>query len=426
MGERLLLPGLPHSFVAPPRKFAIDPRGTLPAEGRARTSAAEMYRQLSLWDRNLENTRWPSNVLEKFKKIGISFHILVTLPVVISLLYFYVLASDVYVAESSFVVRNSDSPKITGLGAILGAGITAGNDENVYAAQTYMTSRDALSYLNSHNYIMKAYSRPDISIFDRFNPTGLNGTFENLYRYFIDKVQIEHDRSTAITTIRVRAFTPSDAQQINEKLVDQAEKVVNQLNERARADMIGLSRKEAQAAQQRLQQSSVALAAFRNRHGVIDPERQAAANIELISKLQGELVAARTQLSELRSIAPNNPQVKEIEYRIAALGQALREERGKLTGNANSLATRGIEYQRLQLANTLAEKEYAVALNALQEARNAADKKQSYIETLYRPNLPDEAAEPRKLRGMASVLLFSLVLWGLARVLVAGVREHQD
>lgn len=381
---------------------------------------------IALWDDKLKNKRLLSSILKKFKNIGISFHLIVSFPVALSLLYYYVMASDVYVAESSFVIRNSDSPKINGLGLILNTGVTSSNDENAYAARAYMNSRDALTYLDAHDYVRTAYTRPQISIFDRFNSTGFNGTFEDLYRYFIDKVQIEHDRSTAITTVRVRAFTPSDAQQINQKLVGQAEKVVNQLNERARADMIGLSRKEAEAAQRRLQQSSIALAAYRNRQGVIDPERQASASIELITKLQGELVAARTQLSELRSIAPANPQVKEIEYRITALNQALGEEQGKLTGNANSMATRGIEYQRLQLANTLAEKEYAVALNALQEARNAADKKQSYIETLYRPNLPDEASEPRKLRGVASVLLFSLVLWALARMLVAGVREHQD
>ncbi len=381
---------------------------------------------IALWDDKLKSKRLLSDGLKKFKNIGVSFHLIVSLPLVLSTLYYCVLASDIYVSESSFVIRNSDTPKINGLGLILGAGVSSSNDENAYAARAYMISRSALSYLDEKDYIKKAYTRPQISIFNRFNSFGLNGTFEDLYRYFVDMVQIEHDRSTSITTVRVRAFTPSDAQNINVKLMKQAEKVVNQLNERARADMIGLSRKEAEAAQARLQQSSIALAAYRNRQGVIDPERQASASIELITKLQGELVAARTQLSELRSIAPNNPQVKEIEYRIAALNQGVAEEQGKLTGNRNSMATRGIEYQRLQLANTLAEKEYTIALNALQEARNAADKKQSYIETLYRPNLPDEAAEPRKLRGVASVLLFSLVLWALGRMVVAGIREHRD
>lgn len=226
-----------HSFFAHVRKVAIDPRGTMPANGGHRAVVAKRLSAIVWWDENLENTPLLSSISKKIKKLGVSFHLIVSLPVALSLLYFYVVASDIYIAESSFVIRNSDSPKINGLGLILNTGVASSNDENAYAARAYMTSRDALSYLNAHDYVRAAYSRPEISFFDRFNSSGLNGTFEDLYHYFINKVQIEHDRSTAITTVRVRAYTPSDAHKINQKLMEQAEKVVNQLNERARADI---------------------------------------------------------------------------------------------------------------------------------------------------------------------------------------------
>ena len=39
-------------------------------------------------------------------------------------------------------------------------------------------------------------------------------------------------------------------------------------------------------------------------------------------------------------------------------------------------------------------------------------------------SMPDEAAEPRRLRGIFATLVLGLVIWGILKLLVAGVREH--
>lgn len=365
-------------------------------------------------------------LINRLRNFGPLFYALVALPVSLSVLYFGFFASDIYVSESSFVVRSPDSPKISGLGMILNTGLTSGNDESATAANAYMESRDALQFLNRDKFVEKAYGAPTISIFDRFNPLGFSGTREDLYSYLGKRVHIEHDRSTSITTVSVSAYDPVDAQKINRLLVQQAEAVINTLNTRARTDLIGVAQREAQQAQDQLRKSSIALATFRNRERIIDPERQANASIQLTAKLQGDLVTAQAQYSELSAIAPRNPQLQEIRFRIQALKLAIDEERTKLAGGGNSIASTGIEYQRLMLDNSLAEKELALALNNLQEARNSASKKQSYIEPLAQPSLADKPAGPKRLRGIMATLIVSLIVWGLAKVLVAGIREHQD
>ena len=40
------------------------------------------------------------------------------------------------------------------------------------------------------------------------------------------------------------------------------------------------------------------------------------------------------------------------------------------------------------------------------------------------PGLPDEAREPRRLRGVFATLLLGLVAWVILTMLLAGVREH--
>ena len=106
----------------------------------------------------------------------------VLVPTAIAILYFGFLASDVYVSESKFVVRSPDKPSASGLGVLLKtAGFSNAGDE-IFAAHEYVKSRDALRELNKNGAVEKSYSDPSISIFDRFNPLGLDGSFEVRHR----------------------------------------------------------------------------------------------------------------------------------------------------------------------------------------------------------------------------------------------------
>jgi capsular polysaccharide transport system permease protein len=68
----------------------------------------------------------------------------------------------------------------------------------------------------------------------------------------------------------------------------------------------------------------------------------------------------------------------------------------------------------------------ASSLSSLEQARSEAQRKQLYIERIVQPSLPDHAVEPRRLRGIGTMVLFGIVLWGVLSILAAGVREHRD
>jgi len=44
---------------------------------------------------------------------------IVVIPTLIASLYYGIIASDIYISESQFVVRAPDKPTVTGLGAVL-------------------------------------------------------------------------------------------------------------------------------------------------------------------------------------------------------------------------------------------------------------------------------------------------------------------
>ncbi|ALR22785.1 hypothetical protein ATN00_19490 [Sphingobium baderi] len=365
-------------------------------------------------------------IVNKIKNLRPVFLTTVVIPTLLAALYFGLLASDVYISESRFIVRSPDKPAPTGFGVLLKGASLAGAGEEIYAAQDYVASRDALQALNKDGAFTRAYGTTAVSFFDRFNAGGFHPTFEDLYKYYEKKVSVAHDTTSSIVTLTVRAFTPRDAQHFNEQLLEMAEATVNKLNDRGRQDLIRFASREVDDAKAKSQAAALALSAYRNQAGVVDPEKQATVQIQMISKLQDELIATRTQLLELRAFAPQNPQVEVLVTRARGLSGEIDEQLGLVAGSQKSLSSRAAQYQRLALESQFADKQLASAMTSLEEARNEARRKQAYVERIVQPNLPDDALEPRRLRGIISTFILGIVAWGVISMLIAGVLEHKD
>ena len=360
------------------------------------------------------------------QRINLLFLATVVVPTLAAIVYFGFLASDVYTSQSQFVVRSPDKPAATGIGALLkGAGFSNAGEE-AFVTHDYMVSRDALKSLNENNAVARSFGNPAVSMFDRFDPIGVNGSFEDLFAYYRKMVATGYDAQSSITTLTTRAFRPDDARRMNEQLLQLSESLVNRLNDRGRYDLVRYAQREVDEAKVEARRAAQALGNYRNRFGVIDPERQAPVQLQMVSKLQDELIGAKTQLVQLRALAPENPQIPMLQTRISSLSRQIDVELGRVAGGRGSLSATAVQYQRLQLEQEFADKRLGAALTSLQEARNEAPRKQAYIERIVEPNLPDEAREPRRLRGILATLILGLVAYGILAMLFAGIREHRD
>jgi capsular polysaccharide transport system permease protein len=359
-----------------------------------------------------------------FSRVDRLFLLTVVVPTALAVLYFGLFASDVYVSESRFVVRSPDKPATSGLGVLLkSAGFSNAGDE-IFAAHEFVQSRDALKELNRDNAVARAFGNSNVSIFDRFNPLGLSGSFEDLYKYFRGKVTVDYATTSSITTLTVRAYSPQEAQKFNRQLLERSEELVNRLNTRGRSDLVQFATEEVVQAKMAAREAALSLARFRNARGIIDPEKQATLQLQMVSKLQDELIGARTQLQQLRAMAPENPQIPILEVRINSLSREIDEQLGLVAGSRRSLSATAAQYQRFELEREFADRRLAAAMNSLEEARNEARRKQAYVERIVQPSLPDEAQEPRRLRGIFATFVLGLVAWAIISMLLAGIREH--
>lgn len=319
---------------------------------------------------DLSELRTDARARRLLRRVNPLFLTTVVLPTLLASIYFGFLASDVYISQSQYVVRSPDKPAASGLGILLkSVGFSNAGDE-IFITHDFVKSRDALRALNDQGQVQRAFGSSTISIFDRFDPFGWNQSFEDLYDYYGGKVGIEHDATSSITTLTVKAYRAQDAQRINERLLELAEGLVNRLNTRGEVDVLGYAQREAREAEVEARRASQALAAFRNTKGIIDPERQATVQLQLVSKLQDEVIGARLQLQQLQALAPENPQIPLLRTRIAGLSRQIDSELGRAAGGNRSLSASAVRYQRLVLDREYADKRLTAAMASLQEARN--------------------------------------------------------
>lgn len=348
-------------------------------------------------------------------------------PTALAILYFGLIASNVYISESRFVVRSPERQTSSPLGLMFkGAGFSKAQDDS-YAVQDYVLSRDALKALNDELKIKDAYSSPEVDFFSRFSGLDWDDSLEAFHQYYQKKISVQLDSSSSITTLTVRAFTPDAAQGVNQRLVELAENLVNKLNERGRQDMIRFAADEVAEAQVKAKAAALALSQYRNAKGVIDPEKQSAIPLQQVAKLQDELIATRSQVMQLEGLAKDNPQLPVLRHRMGLLQSEIDAETKRVAGGGDrSLAGKAAEFHRLTLEKEFAEKMLASAMSTLEQARNEAQRQQLYLERIVQPSLSDQALEPRRLRNIASVFVIGLIAFGVLSMLIAGIKEHKD
>ncbi|NIF80748.1 hypothetical protein F3J20_25745 [Paraburkholderia sp. Cy-641] len=367
--------------------------------------------------------------IERIRRVNRLFLLTVVVPTTVAVGYFGLIASDVYVSESRFVVRSPQrQTSQSGLvGALLqGTGFSRATDDT-YPVIDYIQSRDALSLLNRDDYIQKVFGRHNGDIFTRFPGIDRDRSFESLWKYYQKRVvEVDFDSTSSITTLKVHAFSAEDAQRINAELLSMSEQLINRMNERAADDAVQFAQREVDQAAAKAKDAALALASYRNNHTVFDPDKESAQQLIQLSGLHQQLYAAQNQLTVLEAIAPANPQIGALKANITSLQRQISDAESGVVGGKGSLSDKASSYARLQLDVQFADKQLASTMTALETARAEAQRKQLYLERLVEPNDPDIAIEPHRLKDILEVFALGMIVWGILTLLVAGLHEHKD
>jgi len=95
-------------------------------------------------------------------------------------------------------------------------------------------------------------------------------------------------------------------------------------------------------------------------------------------------------------------------------------------GNQNTSLDFVSKFQILSLERDAAERRMGIALDALKQAGIDAQHQSIYLERIVKPNLPSYAIEPYRISGILATLVLSLMVYGILRVVLTSLKEHEE
>ena len=349
--------------------------------------------------------------------------LVVLLPTILGAGYFYGVASDQYVSEARFVVRGRTPPPPAGLSSLLQtAGVSAPGQDDGFAVQDYILSRDAVHELVDTEDLRGVFARPEADPLAGFPLFRQWDTFEHLFRYYIKHVDVHMDSTTGVSELTVRTFRAADSHRIASALLAAGERLINRMNDRQRENAVRDAGKEVVLAEARVQDVSRRLADFRNNAALLDPDKQAIPMLDAIARLQTRLTSLHLEISQMQG---NSPLLPAARQRAAALQAQIDDGKRQITGSGASLVPRIQEYGQLAMEREFADKQLGSAMASLEGARVSASRQLLYLEPVVAPNEPDYADYPRRASNTAILFLLLLCAYGGGKMALGAMREHK-
>lgn len=352
-----------------------------------------------------------------------SLVMLFVIPTTLSAMYYSFFASDQYVSEARFSIRSADtsgSSPMAGLSALLGGG--QATDAAIIAE--YVKSGAIISQLGKSFNLIKLFTT------ERWDPIAsleANPTSEDLVKYWKGQVDISVERSSGLTTLRVRAFNATDSLNLTKEILRVAEHMVNSLTRRTEENALREAEAEVQTTKRRLSDSISKLKEMRDSTGILDVNSAAAANTEILTKLRLEKAKLDVQISALEdSDSGRAPQLGTLRNQATAIGQQIQKYEQSIAGSTteSSIASRGAGLAEAETDLKVSQAEYQKSVAVFEVARMTLERQRSYILTHVQPSLPQEALYPRRFLMVITIALATAVLWAMVIGAAMLARDH--
>lgn len=380
----------------------------------------------------------PSGVQLKPRKIGLvkrrkifavlSFVFMVVLPSLLGAAYYGFVATDRYAAGAGFVVRSLEEGGSTDIfSAMTGLSTGGSTTADSYIIRGFIESADLLRELDNQLAIQSHFSNTSIDYLSRYTP---DQPFEEFVKYWRWRSDTNFDSSTGIVTFEVQAFDPQMTLDLANAVLDATVRLVNQISESARRDAVAFATIEVDRAEERLRTAQAAVREFRSTSGSVDPAASAQLDAELSAQLEAQLAEVRSRIAVLANqLSDDAPTMRQLRAQATALVEQIAERRAAVGAEAAALvgATTAEElarYEALLLELTFAQQRYASSLTSLEVARMNADRQQRYLAIYTRPELPELAIYPYRLRNALVISAAAFLLWSIGSLIVTAVRDH--
>ena len=277
--------------------------------------------------------------------------------------------------------------------------------------------------------VMRSQSVED-SIINSFNLMDRYGTryIEDARTKLEDKVDIEEDRKSGIISISVDDQDPEIASKMAHFYVDRLNYLLAQVNTSAAHRERLFVEQRLKEVKQNLDKASQEFSQFSSKNTTIDLPEQGRAMMDAAAELEGQIIAAQSQLSGLRQMyTESNIRVKQTEAQITELQRQLDKFGGKDIGGKlpatndtlvppiRALPLLGVKYADLYRTLKINETVYEMLTQAYELAKVEEAREVPSVQVLDPGVVPTKKSFPP--RGLL-VLLVTFLITCIAGVFV--------
>jgi len=252
--------------------------------------------------------------------------------------------------------------------------------------------------------------------------------------------KISEDRKSGIITLTATDKSPQRAQAMAQAYVKELDRLVAQVSTSAARREREFLENRLRVVKQELDQASVEFSQFASKNTAIDIKEQGKAMVEAAAILQGQLIAAQTELEGLRQIyTDNNVRVRALRARVSELQHRLEDLGGKdinasgdpardkneLYPSIRKLPLLGVTYFDLYRHTRIAETVYELLTQQYELAKVQEAKEIATVKVLDVPVVPEKRSFPPRLPLIFLGTVLSLA-FGMAWLLGSAHWEEID
>ena len=348
----------------------------------------------------------------------------VLLASILVVFYYWVVASPRYVSETQFMVKqaNSTESPFSGLAAI---GSVTGTMRDALVLKKYIESREMAVALDEAVSLKAHYERND---FDLISRLASDSTIEEYVEFYQNHVSVLHDELSDVLYVEVQTYEANYSLQVAQALLKLSENFINELGAKMAQEQVGYAQKEVERSYGELKKYQTDLVNFQDKFKLYNPEQQGGALVGAINELESEIIRQQTELKSLLAFMRGDAaEVKAKKIRINSLERQLAEEKNRLTNqDQQSLNKINVDFQEIKLNAELASDLYKTSLAGLESVRSEAYRKLKHLLVIENPALAQEDRYPRRIYNILTWFVCLVLLYLVARLILAIVKEHKE
>lgn len=344
-----------------------------------------------------------------------------------SAFYCFVIGRDRYTSVSEFVIQQATPLNTSSASVLAGAAaapqVLTSLVDGQYL-QVYLASSDVKTRLFPDPQKLEQEYRVQLPDLRAGLPANSSAPAQlSFYRKQLSVAPQPLSGSVILTT---SGFTPDQALNLNNELLKQSRRFVNEVNQSISADQNLFARKEVQLAESNLKAATKKLELFQEKHGNLNVETEQAATSAFISGLESRLVDLKVEEAALRRQYrdPNAPEVSFVADQVSELEAQIREERNRaVSENGRDLNSLAIEEAGLRSDVEFASQSLQSSRLAADNSRRESQRQLKFVVVLSQPQLPVAPDQNWRWQAFLASVGIVVVAWGVGGFLLAAMRK---